>query len=100
MARPCGGEKTAEYRKFLQQLVVNIQGKPASELAIDPHPPWLNTTEIPATVQTKATTENIAITLTQWQSLTPLQRFALIKLSRPGHENRNFMAAVQEFGLF
>ncbi len=99
VTRPCGGDKTAEYREFLQQLVVNIQGKPASELTIDPHPLWLDKTQIPETVQTKATSENVAITLTQWQFLTPLQRFALIKLSRPGHENKNFVPAVKEFGL-
>ncbi|MEO1637429.1 MAG: nitrate reductase associated protein, partial [Cyanobacteria bacterium J06631_9] len=26
--------------------------------------------------------------------------FALIKLSRPSHENKNFMPAVTEFGLW
>ncbi|MGB0562374.1 MAG: nitrate reductase associated protein, partial [Spirulinaceae cyanobacterium] len=40
-----------------------------------------------------------SISLTQWQALRPDQRFALIKLSRPGHENRNFLPAMQEFGL-
>jgi hypothetical protein len=28
-----------------------------------------------------------------------LQRFVLIKLCRPGHENENFPKAVKEFGL-
>ncbi|MDA0674030.1 MAG: hypothetical protein O3C67_10055, partial [Cyanobacteria bacterium] len=37
--------------------------------------------------------------LEQGAGLIPLQRFALIKLSRPGHENRNFLPACQEFGL-
>ncbi|MHC5830222.1 MAG: nitrate reductase associated protein, partial [Nostoc sp.] len=31
--------------------------------------------------------------------LTPLQRFALIKLSRAGHENKNFPTAIAEFHL-
>jgi hypothetical protein len=35
----------------------------------------------------------------QWSQLTPLQRFALMKLSRKGHENKNFYPALQEFGL-
>jgi hypothetical protein len=31
--------------------------------------------------------------------LTPLQRFALIKLTRSQHENNNFLPALIEFGL-
>jgi hypothetical protein len=39
------------------------------------------------------------ISLTQWRGLTVLQRFALLKLTRPGHENKNFSKAMKEFGL-
>ncbi|MEM6714613.1 MAG: nitrate reductase associated protein, partial [Cyanobacteria bacterium P01_C01_bin.147] len=35
----------------------------------------------------------------QWADLSPLARFALCKLSRPGHENRNFLSALYEFNL-
>jgi hypothetical protein len=41
----------------------------------------------------------IAISLLQWRELTNLQRFALIKLSRPGHESKNFIKALKEFGI-
>lgn len=34
-----------------------------------------------------------------WQKLTPLQRFVLTKLTRPGHTNANLGPAMQEFGL-
>jgi len=34
-----------------------------------------------------------------WACLDELQRFALIKLSHPGHEHRNLARAVGEFGL-
>jgi hypothetical protein len=34
-----------------------------------------------------------------WQQLNELQRFALVKLSHPGHEHRNLPAALREFGL-
>jgi hypothetical protein len=54
---------------------------------------------IPAILQEKAKEFIKEISITQWQSLTCLQRFALIKLSRPGHENRNFPIALKEFGL-
>lgn len=35
----------------------------------------------------------------QWRGLTDLQRFALLKLTRPGHDNDNFYPALVEFGL-
>ncbi len=34
-----------------------------------------------------------------WADLSPLQRFALFKLTRPGHDNDNFEPALREFGL-
>ncbi len=35
----------------------------------------------------------------QWEGLSVLQRFALGKLIRPGHESKNFVPALREFGL-
>jgi hypothetical protein len=32
-------------------------------------------------------------------ALNELQRFALVKLSHPGHEHRNLPRALAEFGL-
>jgi hypothetical protein len=55
--------------------------------------------EIPLSVVQHAQELNFAIAITQWQNLTPLQRFALIKLSTSNHENSNFLPALQEFGL-
>jgi hypothetical protein len=34
-----------------------------------------------------------------WKQLDELQRFALVKLSHPGHEHRNLPRALAEFGL-
>lgn len=87
------------YRNFLQQLVTAKTGAPAGELPTDSNPPWLDTTTIPEIVSEKATEFNVQITPGQWESLTPLQRFALIKLSRPSHENQNFYPALKEFKL-
>jgi hypothetical protein len=36
---------------------------------------------------------------THWNELAPLQRFALVKLTRGGHENANFLPALREFGM-
>jgi hypothetical protein len=39
------------------------------------------------------------LSIEQWKDLTNLQRFALLKLCRPGHENKNFPKAMKEFKL-
>ncbi|MBP0020531.1 MAG: nitrate reductase associated protein [Cyanobacteria bacterium SBLK] len=97
---PCETEAESKtYRDYLQKLVIQSTGKPASTLPIDRNPPWLNETEIPNTVGEKAREMDVSLSLEQWQSLTPDRRFALIKLSRPSHENKNFLPAMKEFGL-
>jgi hypothetical protein len=35
----------------------------------------------------------------QWDELSELQRFALIKLTRDNHDNVNFLPAMREFGI-
>jgi hypothetical protein len=95
---PCD-QTSSTYGAYVQDLVTRIQGTPASTLAIDPNPPWHNLVAVPDQVQAEAATLGVTIGLNQWRSLAPLERFALIKLSRPGHENRNFYPALVEFGL-
>jgi hypothetical protein len=97
---PCDSSREINnYREFLQNLVIAKTGNLPQELTIDPHPLWHNTNKIPPEVITKAAEFQSTISLQQWSSLTPLQRFALIKLSRLSHENRNFLPALKEFGI-
>jgi hypothetical protein len=92
-------EDTVAYREWLQDMLTQITGAPAKELSIDPQPAWKNTAQVPAELLEKAAAEGVNLSLEQWQRLTPLQRFALIKLSRPSHENKNFVPAMREFQL-
>jgi hypothetical protein len=92
-------EEIQAYRNFLQELVISKTGAPAGELHTDTNPPWLNTAVIPEIVTEKATEVDVTITPQQWKNLTPLERFALIKLSRPSHENQNFYPALKELKL-
>ena len=97
---PCDREsEIIAYKEYVSQLIFQHTGHQASLLAIDPQPPWSNDREIPESVTTKATEENINIDRSQWANLTTIQRFALIKLTRSQHENNNFLPAVKEFGL-
>ncbi|WP_008313816.1 nitrate reductase associated protein [Leptolyngbya sp. PCC 6406] len=96
---PCGeGDSIQSYRDYLQGLVIHYDGTAAQDLLLDPEPPWLRS-DLPNAVQAQAETLGITLSAAQWQALSPLQRFALLKLSRPGHENHNFLPALREFGL-
>jgi hypothetical protein len=97
---PCTSETQIQaYRQFLNELTVEHTGTPATDLPVEPHPAWMDATTVPKGIQEKAEEFGATLTLEQWAALTPLQRFALIKLSRSSHENKNFLPALQEFHL-
>jgi hypothetical protein len=97
---PCETDsEAADYRELLYHMVLQRTGDTATDLAIDPHPDWEDVTIIPDSVQEKAQDVGVTLSQTQWASLTLLRRFALIKLSRSGHENTNFLPALKEFHL-
>jgi hypothetical protein len=87
------------YRQCLAQLILTATGEQPSELPPLTAPPWLETKQVPVAVAQRADALGLAIAPTQWQQLSPLQRFALIKLSGSSHEQNNFRPALQEFGL-
>ncbi|MCM1982286.1 nitrate reductase associated protein [Lyngbya confervoides] len=98
--RPCqDATEAADYRQFLTTLIQARSQSQAKTLPVEANPPWLNEAQIPESLQQKARREGAHLDIHQWQVLTPLQRFALIKLSQPSHESHNFIPALQEFGL-
>ncbi|MEG5058774.1 nitrate reductase associated protein [Microcoleus sp. A2-C5] len=86
-----------EYREQLNQVLIKHTGKSGTDLAIDLNPPWMDAATIPESVTAKAQEFDLTITLAQWKALDAIERFALIKLSRSSHENKNFIPALQEF---
>lgn len=98
--RPCFTESEIEqYRRFLIQLVDERCGHTVSEL-LPVDASWDALGQVPDEVQQKALEYNRApLTIGQWIRLDVLQRFALVKLSRSGHEGRNFPRALNEFGI-
>jgi hypothetical protein len=86
-----------EFGLFLIGLVVVSSGA-APELMDPPERIW-DTPEVPAQVADKAKELGKKISNEDWKKLNWLQRFALIKLSRPGHEGKNFVPALEEFGI-
>ena len=89
----------ATYRSYLQGLVLQYTKREATSLAIEQQPAWSILHEIPESVAEHIIMHHGSLSRYQWQRLTDLQRFALIKLSRPSHENKNFPKAMKEFGL-
>ena len=92
-------EEADKYHQYLSGLIKKYTGDEATELAIDSSPGWANLEAVPLMLHEKAGELGLVISLTQWKQLTNLQRFALLKLCRPGHENKNFPKAILEFGL-
>ena len=87
------------YKEYVSKLIFQHTQQEASLLSIEPHPPWLDDREIPSSITIKASESQAEISLAQWASLSSLQRFALIKLTRSQHENNNLLPALKEFGL-
>ncbi len=97
---PCATNlEVQNYREHLRSQVFQKFHDYPHDLLIDKNPAWMQVNTIHSNVLDHVQELNITITPSQWQNLTPLQRFALIKLSTSNHENNNFLPALQEFGL-
>ena len=100
VTQPCEtAEEVTKYHDDLQALIKAKTGQYAKELEVQSNPAWQNKEEIPTSLQEKIQEFEFELTKEQWQKLDDLQRFVLIKLSRPSHENKNFLPALKEFGL-
>ncbi len=85
------------YRELLVNLIRERSGEEATLFTIATEPPWLNEAVIPTVLAAKISATDVNFSLLQWQQLTALQRFALIKLSGASHEQNNFLPALREF---
>lgn len=87
------------YHQYLIALITKYTGDTATMLPVEQAPAWANLKQIPDMLIEKLAAIQLHLSLAKWQKLTDIQRFALLKLCRPGHENKNFPKAAQEFGL-
>ena len=92
-------EETGRYKKYLERLIKKHTGKEAKVLEVDGAPAWNKGDSLPGILKEKLIEFDWELSVEQWKSLTDLQRFALLKLCRPGHENKNFPKAMREFKL-
>jgi hypothetical protein len=71
----------------------------AKELPPAVDQPWQQERSWPEVVRQSCGQLGLSLQTDGWQRLDELQRFALVKLSHPGHEHRNLPAALAEFSL-
>lgn len=97
---PCHYPQEIEaYGHYVNALVWKYTGQYPSVLK-QIADSWNETHEIPHEVREKASEYACPqLTTEQWKNLETLQRFALVKLGRSGHEGKNFPVAFSEFGL-
>lgn len=86
-------------REHLLLRTADLPPGPAAELPRADREPWQLGQEPPAALLASCTQLGLALRPGGWQELDELQRFALVKLSHPGHEHRNLPRALAEFGL-
>ncbi|MEK6547927.1 MAG: nitrate reductase associated protein [Bacteroidota bacterium] len=98
---PCETQtQQVKYANRLIQWIEKYTGQramvvPPEKLTSD----WMLGTEVPLRFRIKAAEFGWEISLKAWNSLTDLQRYSLLKLTNPSHENKNFPIAMHEFQL-
>lgn len=98
--KECSNENESKlYNNYLGGLIEKYTAKPATALEIEMNPAWANTNSVPEMLNEKLKEFDWQISTEQWRGLTNLQRFALLKLCREGHENKNLPKAMKEFKL-
>jgi hypothetical protein len=86
------------HRWLLERTAAMADG-PAKELPPAVDQPWQQGQDWPEVLRQSCEQLGLALQRDGWQRLDELQRFALVKLSHPGHEHRNLPAALAEFNL-
>lgn len=89
-------ESIAAYRALLHDLVQRTGGCAAP--LPEPFSPTWNAPTPPDAVTAFARSRDVtAPSAAEWRSLSELERFVLVKLSRDNHDNVNFAPALAEF---
>ena len=96
----CGFHEASEqYAGYLAGLIKKYTRRDPTSMEVNKTPAWKDRHSIPGILIEKLKEFDWSLPIAQWKGLTDLQRFALLKLCRPGHENKNFPKAMKEFNL-
>jgi hypothetical protein len=86
-------------RAWLLERSQALPQGPASPLEPAQGCAWQQAEQLPAVLVDSCRQLGLRLDAGGWGALSELQRFALVKLSHPGHEHRNLPLALAEFGL-
>lgn len=96
---PDDAPSLAALRHWLLERSAALPEGPARPMAPAVDCSWQQSTAIPAELQASCSQLGLTLRPGGWATLDELKRFALVKLSHPGHEHRNLPRALAEFGL-
>ena len=95
---PDGPGDLRDFAVHLKQRTADMGDGPVGELPVPPLPPWQRS-QPPAGVTAALDAVGQTMHQGQWQRLSELERFALCKLARPGHDHHNLVHALAEFKI-
>lgn len=87
----------AALRTWLLARSATLPDGPARSLEPGPEPEWRRASDWPEPVRRSCSQLGLTPRPGRWAQLDELERFALVKLSHPGHEHRNLPRALAEF---
>jgi hypothetical protein len=96
------GDETAAIEALREHLLArtaDLSAGPAQGLPRPVGEPWQQSNQLPEVLAASCAQLGLEVRSGGWAELSELQRFALVKLSHPGHEHRNLPRALAEFGL-
>ncbi|OUT72183.1 MAG: nitrate reductase [Synechococcus sp. TMED19] len=86
----------AAMEQHLQSCTRSMADGAAKPLPPAVNEPWQQQQRLPMELKEAAERHGVSLSLEQWGKLSELGRFALCKLSRPGHDHQNLPAAFNE----
>ncbi len=95
---PDGPQELHGFAIHLKQQTAAMACGTVGELPIPKEPPW-HQEQPPSHVAHGLTKLGQTMDHHRWQQLSELERFALCKLARPGHDHHNLVHALKEFQL-
>ncbi len=99
LAWPDDAGGLAKLEHWLHQRTATMAVGAAGRLEPADGAPWQQADDAPEVLLASCRQLGLTLPTGAWGDLNELQRFALVKLSHPGHEHRNLPRALGEFGL-
>jgi len=86
----------SQLRDHLRQLTTTMADGMVKDLPAAAEEPWQQAGVVPAFIAQAAQERGLVLGVSAWGGLSELERFALCKLARPGHDHHNLDAAFTE----